>query len=244
MKNILITGASSGIGEATAIKLASQGHKVILMARRVDKLETLKSKIDSAGGKALVAVGDVTDFDAMKTTVDELNSKLGSIDVLVNNAGLMPLSFLRNGKVDEAHRMVDVNIKGVINMIYATLPIFLAQNAGHVINISSTAGRNVFPASAIYSGTKFAVRAISDGLRQEVAKDGKDIRVTDIQPGATESELTLTITDQEVLDMFARGPEIEMLKAVDIANAIAYAIEQPRHVNVNEMLIRSPSQAF
>ncbi len=244
MKNILITGASSGIGAACAKRLASEGHCVILLARRKNILKNIQTKITDDGGRAIVAVGDVTDFEGMKTIVKDLLKLMTHIDVVVNNAGIMPLSFLKNGKVDEAHQMVDVNIKGVINTMYAVLPSMYKKNDGHIINISSTAGRRVFPSSAIYSATKFAVRAMSDGLRQEAARDGKNIRVTDIQPGATESELTQTITDKEVFEMFEKSGEIELLGADDIARAVSYAISQPRNVTVNEMLIRTPSQGF
>ncbi len=242
--NILITGASSGIGAATAERLAQEGHTVILMARRVEKLEALKKTIEGQGGKALIAAGDVTNFNAIQDTYQNLLKELGHIDVVINNAGVMPLSFLKNGKVNEAHQMVDVNIKGVINMIYSALPSMMEKNKGHIINVSSTAGRKVFPSSAIYSGTKFAVRAISDGLRMEMAGARKDVRVTDIQPGAVETELTHTITDQEVLEMFEKMGEMEIMQSDDIARAISYAIKQPRNVNVNEILIRTTSQSF
>ncbi len=238
-KNILITGASSGIGSATAVRLAEEGHNVILMARRKDRLEQLKNDI---GEKAYIHVCDVTDLEGVKAELGKINDHLGGIDVVVNNAGLMPLSYLKNGKVDEAHKMIDVNIKGVVNLIYSALPHMMERNQGHFINVSSIAGKKVFPAGAVYCGTKFAVRAISEGLRMEMAASGKNIRVTDIQPGAVATELANTITDEEVAEMFKAWQQIEFLEADDIARAISYAIAQPDNVSVNEVTVRPTNQ--
>lgn len=242
MKNIVITGASSGIGAATASVLAKAGHTVVLMARRQERLEELKSKIEAAGGKAHIAVCDVTDYEQVKAKIAGVVEALGSVDAVVNNAGIMPLSFLKNGKVDEAHKMVDVNIKGVINLIYAALPSMIEKNNGHFINVSSVAGDKVFPASAVYSGTKFAVNAISEGLRGEMASMQKNIRVTIVKPGAVATELTTTITDPEVAELFKAWEGIQALGGEDIANAVAYAIDQPDNVSVNNVTIRPTHQ--
>lgn len=242
MKNILITGASSGIGEATAIKLAASGHNVLLMARRVDRLQKLKSTIEASGGKAHIYEGDVTDFEQVQAHVLNAQKEFGSVDVVVNNAGLMPMSFMRNGKIEEAHRMVDVNINGVINLIYAALPGMIEKNNGHFINISSVAGDKVLPASAVYSGTKFAVKAISEGLRMEMAADKRNIRVTVVKPGAVATELSSTITDPDVAEVFKQWGDVEFLEAKDIAHAIAYAIDQPDSVSVNEITVRPSTQ--
>ncbi len=243
-KNILITGASSGIGEATARRLASEGHNVVLMARRKERLESLKSNIEAEGGKAFIHSCDVTDFEKVKAEVAAIVNHLGSIDVVVNNAGLMPLSFFKNGKIEEANKMVDVNIKGVLNLIYAVLPAMIENNKGHFVNVSSIAGKLVMPAGAVYCGTKFAVRAISEGLRQEMAMDKRNIRVTDIQPGAVTTELMGTITDSDAISMFQSWEPFEFLNADDIARGVAYAISQPDNVNVNELTIRPTQQTM
>ncbi len=241
-KNILITGASSGIGEATARKLASQGHQVLLMARRQDRLEALKAIIEEEGGKAVILAGDVTNYEQVKSQVQNAQKEFGSVDVVVNNAGIMPLSFLKNEKVDEAHKMVDVNINGVINVIYAALPGMLEKNDGHFINISSIAGDKVFPASSVYSGTKFAVKAIGEGLRQEMATAGANVRVTTVKPGAVTTELSSTITDPDVIQAFEQWANIEYLNASSIADAIAFAVEQPGSVSVNDITVRPTNQ--
>lgn len=240
-KTAIITGASSGIGQATAKELAAKGYHVMLAARREDRLVELKKEIEAAGGKADYRVTDVTSADEMKSLAEATLEKTGSIDVLVNNAGLMPLSFMNKLKVDEWDRMVDVNIKGVLYGIAAVLPIMEKQQSGHILNVSSVAGHMVFKGSAVYSGTKYAVRAISDGLRQEI-DPSHEIRVTIVSPGAVETELTDHITDEDVLSGFKAGEPMKMLEAQDIANAIAYAVEQPSHVDVNEILIRPRQQ--
>ncbi len=241
-KNILITGASSGIGAACAKRLAKEGHNVVLMARRAEKLEALKNEIEADGGKAFIHACDVTDFEAVKENVSQIIQHLGSIDAVVNNAGLMPLSFLKNGKLDEGNKMVDVNIKGVMNLVYAALPHMMEKNNGHFVNVSSIAGKIVMPAGAVYSGTKFFVRAFSEGLRQEMAMNGKNVRVTDIQPGAVTTELMNTITDPEVAEVFKQWPQFDFLEADDIARGVSYAISQPDSVSVNEVTIRPTMQ--
>ncbi|MCH4827888.1 SDR family oxidoreductase [Planococcus halocryophilus] len=240
-KTAIITGASSGIGQATAKELASKGYHVMLAARREDRLVELKKEIEDAGGSAQYKVTDVTSADEMKSLAEAALEKTGNIDVLVNNAGLMPLSFMNKLKIDEWDQMVDVNIKGVLYGIAAVLPIMEKQKFGHILNVSSVAGHQVFKGSAVYSGTKYAVRAISEGLRQEI-DPANEIRVTIVSPGAVETELTNTITDEDVLNSFKEGGKMTMLQAQDIANAISYAVEQPSHVDVNEILIRPRQQ--
>lgn len=240
-KTAIVTGASSGIGQATAKELAAKGYHVLLAARREDRLVELKKEIELDGGSAEYKVTDVTSADEMKALVEAGLEKTGKIDVLVNNAGLMPLSFMNKLKVDEWDRMVDVNIKGVLYGIAAVLPVMEKQKFGHILNVSSVAGHTISKGSAVYSGTKFAVRAISEGLRQEI-DPSHEIRVTIVSPGAVETELTSTITDEDVLDAFKNFGGMKLLQAQDIANAIAYAVEQPAHVDVNEILIRPRQQ--
>ena len=241
-KTAIITGASSGIGEATARKLAAAGANVVLAARRTDELEKLKKGIEQDGGRALVVATDVTQRDAVKELVQKTHDSFGPVDILVNNAGLMPLSYMKNLHVDEWMTMVDVNIKGVLLCLSEVLPDMTERKQGHIINISSVAGREVMPGSAVYSATKFAVRALSDGLRKELApKYG--IRVTCIEPGAVETELLDTITDDELMQDFKDSfGDIEFLSKDDIANAIYYALTQPDGVHVNELQVRPTSQ--
>lgn len=240
-KTAIITGASSGIGRATAKELAAKGYHVVLAARREERLVELKKEIEAAGGTADYKVTDVTSAEEMKSLAEAALEKNGKIDVLVNNAGLMPLSFMNKLKVDEWDQMVDVNIKGVLYGIAAVLPVMEKQKLGHILNVSSVAGHSVFKGSAVYSGTKFAVRAISEGLRQEI-DPSHEIRVTIVSPGAVETELTNTITDEDVLNGFKKSGSMKMLEAQDIAHAIAYAVDQPSHVDVNEILIRPRQQ--
>ncbi|ANU25476.1 SDR family oxidoreductase [Planococcus versutus] len=240
-KTAVVTGASSGIGQATAKELAAKGYHVVLAARREKRLMELQKEIETAGGTAEYKVTDVTSADEMDSLIQASLKKNGTIDVLVNNAGLMPLSFMNKLKIDEWDRMVDVNVKGVLYGIAAVLPVMEKQKSGHILTISSVAGHSVTKGSAVYSGTKFAVRAISEGLRQEI-DPSHEIRVTIVSPGAVETELTTTITDDDILTAFKEGPQMEMLKAQDIANAIAYAVEQPAYVDVNEILIRPRQQ--
>ncbi len=232
-KIILITGASSGIGEATARTLAAAGARVVLGARRTERLERLAAELRSAGGTVEYRTVDVTRLTDMQALADFALERFGAIDVLVNNAGVMPLSPLAALKLDEWNRMIDVNIRGVLHGIASVLPHMTARKAGQIINVASVAGFQVWPTSAVYSGTKYAVRAISEGLRQET----KDIRVTLISPGAVESELAETITDaatRAVIDEFRKVA----LPAQAIADAIAYAITQPASVDINELVVR------
>ena len=237
-KVIAITGASSGIGEATARLLVGKGLRVVLGARRTDRLEAIASEIREKGGAAEYRTLDVTSLEAMQAFVDFAKDKFGRIDVMVNNAGLMPLSRLEMLKIDEWNRMIDVNIRGVLHGIAAALPTFKQQQSGQFINLSSIGGHNVYPTAAVYCATKFAVRAISEGLRQE----SPNIRVTVISPGNTESELISTITDIQAAQWVEefRGSAIS---ADAIARAIAFAIEQPADVDVNEIVVRPIGQS-
>lgn len=237
-KVVVITGASSGIGEAIAQHLASCGAHVALGARRKDRLEALAGRIRDAGGRAEAFVTDVTRRTDVEALVQGAVQAFGRIDVLVNNAGIMPLSPLARLKVDEWDRMVDVNIKGVLYGIAAALPLMLEQKSGHIINVSSVAGHVVFPTSAVYCGTKFAVRAITEGLRREARPH---VRATIISPGAVESELAHTITDRETAEM-VEGFRSIAIPAEAIARAVAYAIAEPPDVGVNEVLVRPVAQ--
>lgn len=236
-KVVLITGASSGIGEATARHLAAKGARVVLGARRTDRLEKLVAQIRAAGGTADACALDVTSLEDTQAFADFALRLHGRIDVIVNNAGVMPLSPLAELRIDEWNRMIDVNVRGVLHGIAAVLPHFTARKAGQVVNVSSIAGHRVWPTCAVYSGTKFAVRAISEGLRQET----KDIRVTIISPGAVESELANTITSPDTAAAIAEQFRQDMLTPDAIARGIAYAIEQPADVDVNEITIRPVS---
>ena len=238
-KVVLITGASSGIGEASARLLASRGAHVVLGARRTDRLETLVTAIGNEGGSAHYKQLDVTQRNDMEEFVGFAQKTFGRIDVIVNNAGVMPLSKLEALKVEEWNRMIDVNIRGVLHGIAAGLPIMKEQGFGQFINISSIGGHAVSPTAAVYCATKFAVGAISEGLRQEVS----DIRVTVISPGVTESELADSISDSEA----RRGMQDFRQIAIPpeaIARAIAFAIEQPDDVDVSEIIVRPTASPY
>ncbi|WP_179019549.1 SDR family oxidoreductase [Winogradskyella forsetii] len=235
-RTIIITGASSGIGEATAKKLANDGANVVLMARREDKLKSIKDAIESNGGKALVASGDVTKKVDFKNVVAKSVETYGKVDGLINNAGLMPLSYVKKLKTDEWEKMVDVNIKGVLNGVAAVLPQMIDNKGGDIINISSMAAHRYFPGGAVYCATKSAVKMFSEGLRQELApKYG--INVTSIEPGAVATELTDTITDEDIKENMKDMMSMTTLEAEDIANAIHYALSQPERVNINDVYI-------
>lgn len=238
-KVVLITGASSGIGEAAARLIAAKGARVVLGARRIDRLETLVSDIAAAGGSARAMALDVTDHSDMQAFVEFAKSAFGKVDVIVNNAGVMPLSPLSALKVDEWNRMLDVNVRGVLHGIAAVLPTMEAQGHGQVINISSIGGLSVSPTAAVYCATKFAVRAISDGLRQETDK----IRVTVVCPGVVESELADSISDETARDAMRRFRKVA-LDPQAIARALAYAIEQPDDVDVSEIVVRPTASPY
>ncbi|MDX6251310.1 MAG: hypothetical protein QOF10_4670 [Kribbellaceae bacterium] len=231
-KVVLITGASSGIGEATARRLAAAGHQVFLGARRIDRLVAIGKEIGSGHHEL-----DVTSLESMQEFVAAAHDQHGRIDVLVNNAGVMPLSMLEALRVDEWNQMIDVNLRGVLHGIAAVLPIMRDQRSGHIVNISSVSGLRVDPTAAVYSATKFAVRALSEGLRQE----SRDIRVTVVSPGLTRSELTDGINDTDVRSAVRDQMDIA-IPATAIADAINYAIDQPAEVDVNELVIRPTAQ--
>ena len=240
-KVVAITGASSGLGEATARHLAAKGARLVLAARRLDRLEALVAEITAAGGEAIAVQTDVTvkaDADAMIAAAVQA---FGRVDVLVNNAGLMAIAPMSAAKTDEWDRMIDINIKGLLYGVAAALPVFEAQGSGHFVNISSIAGRKVFsPGGTVYSGTKFAVSAISEGLRHEV---GSKIRVTVISPGGVNTELKHGSSDAESLKNLDAFYEIA-IGADAIARAIAYAVEQPADVDVSEIAVRPTAQDF
>jgi len=233
-KVVLITGASSGIGAATAMRLANDGHRVFLGARRSDRLRELVDRIRSDGGTAAFQTLDVTSAEDMNAFVAKAVETYGRVDVLVNNAGVMPLSPLAERKVDEWNRMIDVNIRGVLHGIAAVLPMMRAQGSGHIVNLASVGAHEVVPTAAVYCATKFAVRAISEGLRKEATGD---VRVTLISPGVTESELAESITDSEAREAMNSYRSIA-IPASAIADAIAFALSQPAEVDVNEMIVR------
>ncbi|MCF6369700.1 SDR family oxidoreductase [Rhizobium halophilum] len=243
-KTALVTGASSGIGAATAAKLAEAGAKVGIAARRAEKLEDLKTKIEAKGGEALVLQMDVVDQASVEAGVKKLVDAYGSIDILVNNAGLMPLSDIDQFKVDEWHRMVDVNVKGLLNTTAAVLPQMTKQHSGHVFNMSSIAGRKVFKGLSVYCAAKHAVTAFSDGLRMEVGPK-HNIRVTCIQPGAVATELYDHITDagyRQQMDELAG--QMTFLQGEDIGDTIVFAAQAPAHVDDAEVFVLPVEQGW
>ena len=240
-KVVIITGASSGLGEATARLLAQKGAHVVLGARRKENLEKIASEMRDAGGNAEVLKTDVTKKDEVQALIDKALEAYGKIDVLVNNAGLMAIAPLTETKVDEWDSMIDINIKGVLYGIAAALPVFEKQGHGHFINLSSVAGIKVFsPGGTVYSGTKFAVRAISEGLRHEV---GGKIRTTSIEPGAVDSELK-NGSSHEASSNNVKEFYKQAIPSDSVARAIAYAIEQPADVDINEIVLRPAVQEF
>ncbi|WP_066955742.1 SDR family oxidoreductase [Streptomyces lushanensis] len=236
-KVVLITGAGSGIGEATARRLAAAGHPVVLGARRAERLAALAKEIEADGGSALPYALDVTDPVSVRSFVTAAHDRYGRVDVLVNNAGVMPLSRLDALRTDEWDRMIDVNLRGVLHGIAAVLPIMSAQGAGHIVNIASVSGLRVDPTAAVYSATKHAVRALSEGLRQESRK----LRVTVISPGLTRSELVDSIGDHDTRDAVMDQMSIA-IPAAAIGEAVHYAIAQPSDIDVNELVVRPTAQ--
>ncbi|KKB13265.1 oxidoreductase [Devosia geojensis] len=236
-KVVLVTGASSGIGAGIARELAAAGARLMLGARRTERLKALAAEIAAGGGMVETRRLDVTDRADVAAFAEAARSAWGRIDVIVNNAGVMPLSPMASMKVEEWERMVDVNIKGVLYGIAAVLPGMLARGSGHVINIASVGALTVSPTAAVYCATKYAVRAISDGLRQE----NEHLRVTCIHPGVVESELAGTITDETAAALMKSYRSIA-LQPDAIARAVRYAIEQPEDVDVNEIVVR-PTRA-
>jgi NADP-dependent 3-hydroxy acid dehydrogenase YdfG len=237
-KVVLITGASSGIGRATALRLAREGHQVVLGARREDRLATLADQIEAAGGKADVHRLDVTDRADVAAFTDAAAERHGRIDVLVNNAGVMPLSRLDALLTDEWDRMIDVNVRGLLHGIAAALPHFQRQGSGHFVTVASTGAHQVVPTAAVYCATKYAAWALTEGLRQEL---DPGIRVTTLSPGVVESELADSITDPAARDAM-RTYRADSIPPDSIAEALSYAIGQPPGVDVNELVIRPARQ--
>ena len=240
-KVVIVTGASSGIGYATALKLSKAGAKVAAGARRVEKLESLKNEVQKGGGKILVKKLDVTRKEDCDSFINLVTKTWNQIDILINNAGIMPLSFFKNLKVSEWEQMIDVNLKGMLYCTAAVIPYMITKKSGHIVNISSVAGRIVFPAGSVYCATKHAVTAFSEGLRQELSQR-YNIRVTCIEPGVVSTELPNTITDKSLESFVKSVKEMESLKAEDIANAIIYSLDSPHYININEILLRPLSQ--
>lgn len=239
-KVVAITGASSGIGEATARHLADRGSVVILGARRSDRLEMLAASIASRGGKASYLVTDVRRRDDVANLVQLAMDRYGKLDVLINNAGIAPISRLDDLKVDDWDNMIDVNVKGVLYGIAAALPVFRRQGFGHFVNILSTAGIKIVPTMAVYAGSKNAVRAISEGLRQEA---GPSLRVTTISPGYVDTELPSSMTDVALRQQGQASMKALAIPASAVAEAVAFAIAQPDGVDVGEIVIRPTAQA-
>ena len=239
-KVAVITGASSGIGEATAEALAAEGASVVVAARREDRLSALVEKINGDGGKALSVSADVADEGQAHGLIRRAKDEFGRVDILVNNAGVMQLSAVEKGLSDEWRRMFDVNVLGLLYATDAAVAVMKGQGSGHLVNVSSIAGRRSRATTGVYSGTKFAVNAISEALRQELLED--NIRVTIVEPGAVATELATHITDEDAKENLSGLLSLDILQAEDIASAIAYCVAQPERVSVNEILIRPTQQ--
>ncbi len=239
-KVAVITGASSGLGESTARYLSGQGAVVVLGARRKDRIDTLANELIKNGGKALAVETDVTDHLQVKKLVDAAVQEFGRIDVMINNAGLMPLSPLEYLKIDDWNQAIDVNIKGVLYGIAAALPYMKEQKSGQFINVSSVAGHTISPGGAVYSATKYAVRVISEALRQEVKP--YNIRVAVISPGAVATDLPNSITAPDIAEGIHKYYEQNAIPADSFARTISFVISQPEDVDVNEVLFRPTVQ--
>jgi len=237
----LVTGASSGIGEATAELLAEAGASVAVAARREAELEALAERIETDGGDVLVVPTDVTDREQVQAMVDETVEAFGRLDILVNNAGVMLLEAAQTADLDDWHQMVEVNLLGLMTATHAALSVMEAQQSGHIVNVSSVAGRSASATAGGYNATKFGVNGFTEGLRQDLTDDG--IRTTIIEPGLVETELADHIPDEEIKQgARAWADSIEPLQSVDIARSIRFAVSQPQHVSINEMLIRPTQQ--
>jgi len=242
-KIAIVTGASSGIGESTARALAKEGVKVVAVARRKDKLEALVKEIEASGGTAWAYEADVTGKKACEELVSEVVKKWGRVDILINNAGVMLLGPAIGAPTDEWEKMIHLNLLGLMYMTHAALPGMKSKNAGHIINISSVAGRTTRSGSAVYNATKWGVNAFTDSLRQELGEGKLNIRTTLIEPGLVSTEL-ISHNRPEVQEAIkGRFGNIKTLQPDDIARSIVYAVSQPDHVNVNEILIRPTEQA-
>ena len=238
-KVVAITGASSGIGEATALLLAERDAKVVLGARGSDRLEALADRIEASGGEAAYARTDVKRREDLSNLVGLAIERYGKLDVLVNNAGVAPISLLDELRVEDWEEMIDVNLKGVLYGIAAALPVFRRQGFGHFVNVISTAGIQIVPTMAVYAGTKNAVRAITEGLRQEA---GDKLRVTSVSPGFVNTNLADSMTNPEVKSQIMDQMDKMAIPPVAVARAIAFAIEQPADIDVNEIVIRPTAQ--
>jgi len=242
-KVAIITGASAGIGEATAIALAESGAKVVLVARRGNRLEALVQKITAAGGEALAIVADITDDTQLSIIVDKTKSTFGEIDILVNNAGIALTGKIADADPTDWRRMIELNLIALMNLTHVVLPVFQAQGSGHIVNVSSVAGRTVRLGIGGYNVSKWGVNAFSEALRLEVS--AQNIRVTVIEPGMVNTEINQHITDATAKQQSeALWKSITPLESEDIAAAIAYAVTQPSRVNVNEILIRPTTQSW
>jgi len=239
-KVVIITGASSGIGEATAVMLAERGAKVVLGARGLNRLEALARRIGATGGEVTYAQTDVRRREDLTSLVKLALDRYGQLDVLINNAGIMPVSPLDDLRVEDWENMIDINIKGVLYGIAAALPIFRKQGFGHFVNTASTAGHKTVPNQSVYSATKFAVRAISEGLRMEA---GEKLRVTIISPGFVNTNFAEGVTNPEVKTQLENARDKFALPPEAIARAIVFAIEQPADVDVNEIIVRPTAQS-
>lgn len=238
-KVIAITGASSGIGEAAAVMLAKRGARVVLGARRLDRLEALASRIQSAGGQVAVVRMDVKRRSDVQQLVTLACERFGQLDVLINNAGIGPISLLEDLRVEDWEEMIDVNLNGFLYGVAAALPVFREQGSGHFVNIVSTAGLRIVPLQAVYAGTKNAVRTISEGLRQEA---GDKLRVTAISPGFIYTDFAESMTDPQVKAQILATRDKMAISPDAIARAIAFAIDQPSDVDVNEIVVRPTAQ--
>jgi NADP-dependent 3-hydroxy acid dehydrogenase YdfG len=239
-KVVIITGASSGIGEATAVMLAERGAKVVLGARGLNRLEALARRIEARGGEVTYAQTDVRRREGLTSLVSLALDRYGQLDVLISNAGIMPVSPLDDLRVEDWENMIDINIKGVLYGIAAALPVFRKQGFGHFVNTASTAGHKTVPNQSVYSATKFAVRAISEGLRMEA---GEKLRVTIISPGFVNTNFAEGVTNPEVKTQRENARDNLALPPEAIARAIVFAIEQPSDVDVNEIIVRPTAQA-
>ena len=239
-KVVAVTGASSGIGEATASLLAERGAKVVLGARNPDRLDVVAARISAAGGEAVTKATDVSSRGDLMEFVSLAIATYGQLDVLVSNAGIMPVSPFDELRVDDWEAMVDVNLKGVLFGIAAALPVFRRQGYGHFVNVASTAAFRVTPGQSVYAGTKMAVRAVSEGLRQEA---GENLRVTIISPGMTSTNFADSIADPVARAELEQRRDVIAMPPAAVARAIAFAIEQPPGVDVGEIVVRPTAQA-
>ncbi|MGM0216849.1 SDR family oxidoreductase [Enterococcus sp. AZ109] len=241
-KVIVITGASSGIGEASAKLLAQSGHKMVLGARRKDKLQKIVDEIEIEGGEAVHLATDVTKNQEVENLISLAVKSFGRVDVLINSAGIMPHSPLKNKRIEDWDNMIDINIKGTLYGIGAALPYMTEQKAGHIINISSVAGHYAHAGGAVYSATKWAVRAISESLREEVAQDGSNIRVTILSPGAINTELLNSVTDPSLKENYEKFYDNFGISVDRVAATIQQAIDLPEDAAWNEVIIRPTRQ--